>query len=208
MDSYWENRFKNEGVLWGAEASESAYYTLDLFKKNSIKDILIPGFGYGRNAKLFIDNDITVTGIEISKSAIKLAQKELSLETTIHHGSVNNMPYDNKLYTGVFCYALIHLFNSADRGKFIKHCFHQLDKNGFMVFTVITKENEIYRQGQRIEKNRCQLENGLKLFFYDNESIKKEFNDFGLTNTFDIDEPIKYIENQPPLKLKIIVCRK
>jgi hypothetical protein len=34
---------------------------------------LIPGIGYGRNAKLFIDNGLKVTGIEIADSAISIA---------------------------------------------------------------------------------------------------------------------------------------
>ena len=40
-----------------------------ILNRDKVKDILIPGVGYGRNAKVFIDNGINVTGIEISKTA-------------------------------------------------------------------------------------------------------------------------------------------
>ena len=88
--------------------------TKDFFLEKKVKDIFIPGIGYGRNAKVFIDNGINVTGIEISKTAINLAR-----QNNIYHGSVTEMPFDNKLYDGIFCYALIHLLNSNERKKFI-----------------------------------------------------------------------------------------
>jgi len=49
---------------------------------------LIPGIGYGRNAKFFIDNGINITGIEISKTAIDLARQN-GLNISIFHGNVN-----------------------------------------------------------------------------------------------------------------------
>lgn len=68
---------------------------------NRLNRILIPGFGYGRNAKLFIENGFDVTGIEISQSAIDLA-KTNGLNCMIHHGSVTSMPFDDKIYDGIF----------------------------------------------------------------------------------------------------------
>ena len=75
MTEYWESRFKNEGEMWKSEPSDCALNSLRLFKYEKIDQILIPGFGYGRNATLFIDNGFKVTGIEISRSAIELARE-------------------------------------------------------------------------------------------------------------------------------------
>ena len=74
MIEYWESKFKNEGALWDFFPSDSSIRALDIFKTNKLKHILIPGFGYGRNARLFIENGFEVTGIEISESAIELAK--------------------------------------------------------------------------------------------------------------------------------------
>ncbi|MFA6127879.1 MAG: VOC family protein [Bacteroidales bacterium] len=41
---------------------------------------------------------------------------------------------------------------------------------------------------------------GLSVFFYDSESVTQEFRDFGLVEFNDIDEPIKHMDNEPPLK--------
>ena len=108
MFEYWEARYKNEGTMWQFKPSDSAIYTAELFKSKKINQILIPGIGYGRNAFVFAKNGINVTGIEISKSAIDLA-KANGLKSTIHCGSVLEMPYDNNIFDGIYCYALIHL---------------------------------------------------------------------------------------------------
>jgi len=98
--------------MWGAEPSDSAIQAKGFFIANNVRDILLPGFGYGRNAKIFHDNGIHVTGIEISKTAIDLAKAQGADQMTVYHGSVLDMPFDNKLYDGIFCFALIHLLNS------------------------------------------------------------------------------------------------
>lgn len=106
MTEFWEKNFVEKQTMWGFKPSESAIIAKDLFITNNIKDILIPGIGYGRNAKMFIDNNINVTGIEISKTAIDLARQN-GINIDIYHGSVEDMPFEDKLYEG---YLAMHLF--------------------------------------------------------------------------------------------------
>ena len=147
MDEYWEYRFKNEGAMWKFEPSDSATSALKLFKSEKINKILIPGFGYGRNARLFVDNGFRVTGIEISGSAIGLARKN-GLNCEIHHGSVTSMPFDQQKFDGIFCYATLHLLNKQERRKFLCACYDQLIKNGLMIFVVATTDNGLYGSGK------------------------------------------------------------
>jgi len=193
--------------MWKFEPSDSAIIALDLFKSNGINKILIPGFGYGRNAKLFYDNGVNVTGIEISKSAIDLA-KSNGLDCLIHHGSVVLMPFDSEQYNGIFCYALLHLLNKTERRNFLKSCFNQLKSGGLMIFTVVSKQANMFGNGKLLSKDRFQIMKGLNVFFYDSESINKEFADVGLLEFKDIDEPIKHMIGQEPLKCKFVICRK
>ncbi|MGQ8335212.1 class I SAM-dependent methyltransferase [Sunxiuqinia sp. A32] len=207
MSEYWESKFKNEGALWKFEPSDSAILALDLFRKNNSQNILVPGFGYGRNALVFEENDFCVTGIEISKSAIEIARQS-SFSGQIYHGSVLEMPFDSKMYDGIFCYALIHLLNKRERNEFLINCVNQLADGGMMVFTVISIESEMFGTGKWLSKNRFKLSTGLKVFFYDDESIEKEFSKFGLIYYQNIDEPIKFMDDQEPLKCKFVICRK
>lgn len=207
MTEYWESRFKTEGTMWKFEPSDSAIVALNLFRSDKIKTILIPGIGYGRNARLFCENGFHVTGIEISQAAIDLA-KTNGLTCKIHHGSVTSMPFDDQHYEGIFCYALIHVLNKTERNRFLKSCFNQLIPGGLMIFAVASKQMSLFGTGKLLSKDRFELAKGLKVFFYDSESVAREFFPFGLTECMDIEEPVKFMEKQEPLKLKLVICRK
>ena len=174
---------------------------------NKIDNILIPGFGYGRNAKLFYDCGFKLTGIEISNSAIDLA-KINGLDCKVHHGSVTNMPFDNDQYDGIFCYALIHLLNKTERRIFLKSCYNQLKTGGLMIFTVVSKQANMFGNGKQLSKDRFAIMKGLNVYFYDSNSVKKEFSEFGLTEFKDIEEPIKHMIGQESLKCKFVICKK
>ena len=208
MTEYWESNYKEMQTLWGFEPSDSSLLAMHFFLDRKINDILIPGIGYGRNAKVFIDNGFKVTGIEISKTAIDLAKNRNGLDIKIYHGSVIDMPFDQNLYDGIFCYALIQLLNSRERKKFINDCYNQLKPNGYMIFTVISNEASMYGKGKCLSKNRYEILKGLKVYFYDFESIQNEFDSFGLIEVNEIDEPIKHMENEPPLKCILVKCKK
>jgi SAM-dependent methyltransferase len=193
--------------MWKYYPADAAVAALELFRKENLNKILIPGFGYGRNAKLFIDNGFKVTGIEIAESAIDLARSK-GIECLIHYGSVTSMPFDTIQYDGIFCYALIHLLNKTERSVFLRSCYNQLKSGGLMVFTAATKESGLYGMGKILSKDRFEIAKGLKVFFYDADSVKKEFTGFGLIECSDIEEPVKFMEGEEPVKLKLVICRK
>jgi SAM-dependent methyltransferase len=208
MIDFWEHNFSEKQTMWGFKPAESAILVKDFFVKEKINEILIPGIGYGRNAKIFLENGINVTGIEISETAIRLARMANNLEIPIYHGSVAYMPFDNKLYGGIFSYALIHLLNSRERNKFVSDCYNQLKSGGYMFFTTISKKDSLYTKGKLVSKDRFEVMKGAKLFFYDTESIKKEFEKYGLMDFSEIDEPVKFNNNCPPMKFILIKCKK
>jgi ubiquinone/menaquinone biosynthesis C-methylase UbiE len=207
MSDFWENKFKNEGAVWSFEPSDSAFFALEMFRANQITKILIPGFGYGRNAKLFCDAGFEVTGIEISETAIEIARKK-GLDCQVHHGSVTSMPFDTIQFEGIFCYALIHLLNKQERRKFLTSCYNQTGPGGLMIFNVSSKNLDSYGTGKLLSKDRYEISPGLKVFFYDDTSVTNEFAPFGMISSRDIEEPVKFMEGEKPLKLKLIICKK
>ncbi len=207
MTEIWESSFKENQMMWGFEPSDSAILTKDFFLKKNVKDILIPGIGYGRNSKVFIDNGINVTGIEISKTAIELA-RENGLDFEIFHASVTDMPFENKLYDGIFSYALIHLLNQAERAKFIKDCYNQLNPNGYMIFTTISKEAPMFGKGKQLGTDYYEIIEGVKMFFYDSDSIQQEFGAYGLVEISEVVEPHKNNETKPPFTFLMVKCQK
>ncbi|NNE77498.1 MAG: methyltransferase domain-containing protein [Pricia sp.] len=199
MAEFWEETFKDKQEMWGLEPAISAILTKDFFVSHHVKNVLIPGIGYGRNAKVFTDNGISVTGIEISQTAIEIAKNHFGNSLVIYHGSVTEMPFDNNQYDGIFCYALIHLLDKNERAKLIKDCYNQLSENGWMIFTTISKKAETYRQGTCLSNNQFEMFGGIKMFFYDKETIQEEFGDSGL---FEVSE---VTENYP---FYLIKCKK
>jgi SAM-dependent methyltransferase len=204
---FWEASFIEKQTMWGYEPTDSAIITKNFFLDRNVKDILIPGIGYGRNAKVFIDNGINVTGIEIAKTAIDLA-RENGLNIPIFHGSVTDMPFDNKLYDGIFSFALIHLLNHGEREKFIKDCFDQLKPNGYMIITTVSKNAPMYGKGKQLDKDYFEIMDGVKMFFYDSDSIKQDFGKYGLVEVSQIDEPNKDMKNKPPINFLMVKCKK
>lgn len=208
MSEFWDELFQKIGSGWSFEPADSAIYARNLFVENGFRKILIPGVGYGRNAKLFAENGFDVTGIEISETAIRLA-RENGLDFPIHHGSVAEMPFDDLVYDGIYCYALIHLLNHSQRRKFLKNCSDQLREGGLMVFITVSKGyTKLYENGELVSKDRFRIQNGLEVFFYDPETIVKEFGRFGLVEYTEIEEPVKHMPTEEPMKFWMVVCRK
>ena len=208
MSEFWDEMFRKIGSVWTFEPANSALQISDLFASEKIGNVLIPGIGFGRNAKPFLEKGMDVTGIEISKTAIRLA-RENGLDFPIYHGSVAEMPFDDSVYDGIYCYALIHLLNQNERRQFLKRCHNQLREGGLMVFITVSKSyTKLYENGKPVSKNRFRIQNGLDVFFYDTETIVKEFGRFGLVEYTEIEEPVKHMPNEEPMKFWMVVCRK
>ncbi|MEQ9441385.1 MAG: class I SAM-dependent methyltransferase [Cyclobacteriaceae bacterium] len=208
MTEFWESSFRDKQTMWGFEPADSAVATLELFQKNGLKEILIPGFGYGRNAKIFTDNGCKVTGIEISETAIDLAKKHYGDDVKVYHGPVSAMPFDQEQYDGIFCYALIHLLTAEERNKLIDDCYNQLRPGGYMVFVAISKNTATYGEGEELGKDTFLTRHGVQLFFYDSASVDQEFGKYGLIEAKEITEPARNTENKPSQKFWWILCRK
>ncbi len=196
---FWESSFIEKQEMWGFVPSRSAVLTRDFFVQKGIKNLLIPGIGYGRNAQIFRDSGLNVSGIEISKTAIELARKHYGNAMTIYHGSVTDMPFDNCQYDGIFCYALIHLLDETERKKLIRDCYNQLVQGGYMIFTAISKQADTYGTGWLLSTDCYEIFSGVNMFFYDRESIQAEFGDSGLFEVTDVRENFPFF---------LITCRK
>lgn len=196
---FWEKSFQDKQEMWGMAPARSAILTNRLFVQKGIKNVLIPGIGYGRNAQTFRDNGMHVTGIEISQTAIDLMRKNYSNEIPVYKGSVTDMPFDEKRYDGIFCYAVIHLLDAEERAKLIRDCYNQLSENGYMAFAVISKKAPTYGTGKSIGKDRFEQFGGVNLFFYDEESIREEFGPFGLLEVTEIEENLPFF---------LVTCKK
>ena len=70
QSQHWENNFSNKPEMFGVSPSDPASYTLEIFKKNNVKNMIEFGAGQGRDSFLFANNDIYVHALDYSQSAI------------------------------------------------------------------------------------------------------------------------------------------
>ena len=208
MTEFWETSFRDKQEMWGYEPADSAIETLQFFKQHGLNKILIPGFGYGRNARIFTDNGFEVTGIEISETAIDIATKHFGDSIKVYHGSVSSMPFDKEIYDGIFSYALIHLLSTEERIKLIEDCYRQLRPGGYMVFVSISKMDFRYGQGKETSNDTFETWPGVTLYFYDSDSIKSEFGNYGLMDAEVINEPVTDLGDKPTQRFWYIICKK
>ncbi len=77
-----------------------------------------------------------------------------------------------------------------------------------MVFTTVSKKAPMYGKGKQLDKDYYEIMEGVKMFFYDSESIKQGFEKYGLVQVSEIDEPNKNMANKPAINFLMIKCRK
>lgn len=205
MTEFWEGAFNEKQLMWGLSPTASALAACDTFTRAGAKSVLIPGIGYGRNAKPFLERGLSVVGIEISETAIELARSLLGLAVPIFHGSVTDMPFDRRKYDGVFCHGLVYLLDARGRQKFIRDCYRQLEPGGQMIFTVISKKAPMYGQGPQLGDDWYERLPGLPMYFYDADSVKREFGPYGLVEFCEVGEPAGDGTTLPFIQ---VICRR
>lgn len=187
MNTFWEERFREEGRIWGDSPSRSALLAIDLFTKAGVREVLVPGSGYGRNAEAFARAGFAVTGIEISKTAVAMARRGSS-DVRYHRGSVLDMPFDDSMYDGIFCFSVLHLFRKNDRAAFLGRCRDQLKDGGVLFFTVFSDKEPSFGSGRMVEENTFESKPGREVHYYSRDDLVSEFRDFTIISTGMVEE--------------------
>lgn len=66
----------------------------------------------------------------------------------------------------------------------------------------------MYGKGKQLDKDYYEIMEGVKMFFYDSESIKQDFKKYGLVQVSQIDEPNKNMVNKPSINFLKITCKR
>lgn len=188
MVEYWEGRFQQGGKIWGDQPSESAKIALKHFQTHGIQKILVLGAGYGRNTRLFSTHSLTVDGIEISPTAVQLAQS-FDPGSTIWEGSFFTDQYASAPYDAIFAFNLFHLFLQLDREKFRDRCWTLLRPEGLLFLTVFSVEESSYHQGKEIEPDTFESKPGRPVHYFTKNSFLKEIHPFLSLESGLIEEP-------------------
>ena len=66
----------------------------------------------------------------------------------------------------------------------------------------------MFAGGRQLSKDRFEVMQGVKILFYDSGSKKREFQEFGLVEFSEINEPHNIMDKKPPVNYIIIKCKK
>lgn len=204
MSEFWEDAFTTMQLGFGLEPTTSALLASEAFARANVKTVLIPGIGYGRNARPFLERGMSVTGIEISKTAIGLARERLGLTLPIFHGSVTEMPFDDQRSDAIFCHGLIYLLDAQRRLDFLAACARQLQPGGELFFSVISKKAPMFGQGRKLGEDLYERLPNLPMYFYDEASVRREFGPYDVVELSEVDEPSGHGGSLPFI---IVRCR-
>ncbi len=176
MREYWNGRFAREGAIWGDMPSRSAEYALELFQREGVRKILVPGAGYGRNTRLFSSAGFEVVGIEISEEAFRIAE-EFDDRTKFYNRSVFDMPHDDG-YDALYCFNLLHLFLGSERVLLVSRCREKLREGGFAFFVVFSELEKSFGKGRRLEHNTFESKPGRAAHYFTESDLLGHFRDF------------------------------
>lgn len=188
MHGFWQNRFTREGKVWGDRPSKTAAYALRLFQDLQIRDILVPGAGYGRNTRLFSENGYRVTGVELSEEAVSLA-RQFDPKTRHMAGSILDMPFPEQSFDAIYCFNVLHLFRERERAQLISKCYDWLTPCGYAFFTAFSMDEPSCGKGPELEKNTFESKQGRPTHYFSDEDIRHHFRDFNLLETGMMEDP-------------------
>lgn len=185
---FWEKRFREEGRVWGELPSKSAYQALKLFREYHVRNILVPGSGYGRNSRLFSFSDFEVTGVEISGTACRLAE-QFDPKTRVHEGSALDMSFVPGTFDAIYSYNLLHLFIKNDRNVFIQECLKKLGEPGIIFCTVFSENEPSFGRGRWVEDSTYESRPDRPTHYFTEDDLGEHFHDFEIIETGILYEP-------------------
>lgn len=170
MSSYWNGRYAY-GRIWGDSACPSALMANEYFKKNTVKDVLVPGCGYGRNSHFFAAQGYRVTAFDVSEVAIELAKAqawECSVDIDYTVGDFFDDAFlSGRTFEGIYLSNVFHLFLAAERDKLVRRLTCLLKPGGILTFSCISVyDTGNYGIGPEVERNTFEKHKGKPLHFF------------------------------------------
>ncbi len=205
--AYWNQRFQNEGYVWGTAPSPTAEHATAIFRKNRVRKILIPGSGYGRNTRIFSEAGFEVTGIEISDTACEMA-RDYDPQSRIYNGSVLDMPSALDQYDAIYCYNVLHLFREKERKLCLQQCTDRVKGNGLLYFTVFSDREPSFGRGQEVEKNTFESRPGRPVHYFSETELLDYFKGFEIIESGITEDPENHGEGPHTHILLYILARK
>ena len=143
------------------------------------------GCGKGRHVITMAELGIEACGVDLSNIAVEFARQWLAsrkLHGEVKQGSIDAIPYNDGAFDFVICHGVLdHMVNDVRRRGVDEVC-RVLKSGGLFFFSVISREDSAYGEGQLIEEDTWILPDGFEKnipqAFFSQERIAREFATF------------------------------
>lgn len=179
---YWDTRFSKEGRVWGDAPSDTAAKARDRFTAGSVKTVLVPGSGYGRNSRVFSRAGFEVVAVDISGVACDLA-RSYDPDSQVLCGSCLELPSEGSRYDAVYCFNLLHFFLEPERHLLLSRFLNLLEPNGLLYLAVFSEQESNYGKGTMVEKDTFETRPGRPAHYFTHEDLMAHLRDFHILET-------------------------
>ncbi len=147
----WENEYRNPVFLTKDEKPQSDTVKFFRFlKKNKIdlnnKTLMDIGSGTGRNGNFFAEKGVIVTGIELSKTAVSIANersRNFNLNAKYILGSIGEtFPFENDKFDIALDVMSSNSLSEQEREIFVKELLRVLKKDAFVYIKAHSKDGD------------------------------------------------------------------
>lgn len=204
---YWNSRYEAEGKVWGDLPSKTAERAIEVFQQNGTRTVLLPGSGYGRNARLFSQSGFVVTGVEVSDVACDLAH-EHDPASVFFHASALDMSFLVGTFDAVYCFNVLHLFREADRKRFLEQCTEKLKPGGLMFCAVFSEEEPTFGRGAQVEPNTFESKPGRPVHYFTDDDLRAHFASLDVLESGLMEDREDHGEGPHTHMLRYILARK
>ena len=205
VSTFWEARYAAEGAIWGHEPSRTVERAHALYQQHGVQSLLIPGSGYGRNTRFFAEQGYDVTGIEVSETALALAQARDPGSRYVR-ASVLDDVLNDETFDGIYCFNVLHLFLAAERRELISRCRRWLRPGGLAFFVVFSEEEETYGKGAAVEQNTFETRPGRPAHYFTDADLRAHFSDFAILETGLVEDPEDHSPEGPHVHRLRYIC--
>lgn len=128
---------------------------LPIFKRRKVKRLLDLGCGAGRHCIYLSKNGFDVVGVDVSRSALKLAKERASEENlkdiTFVEATMTNIPFDDRRFDAVLSVSVIHHALKRDIKTTISEIHRILKKRGIFLANLTSMDDPRYGAGEKVE---------------------------------------------------------
>jgi len=134
---------------------------LPALKRLRIKSVLDLGCGTGRHCIYLAKKGFDVIGVDVSKSALKMAKewalKEKLKNVSFVSGTMTNIPFSKGHFDAAISVSVIHHAVKKDITQTLAEVHRVLKKNGLFCANVASVKDPRYGEGEEVEDNTFRI---------------------------------------------------